>query len=138
MERAIGSHMKGRKRHGWQGTGLTMKTFLYIEQHPSTSTLRHILMGKGTGSSSHYCCRHKHQSLCDNCNLFEQTACGCHHKVLANHPFNLHTSHARHEGVPSFNPGEGKMRSTWDMADPPAKNSPRFFECSYKLQVPFL
>ena len=45
MEWGTGSLMKGRKRDVWRGTGPAVKTFLYDEQHPSTSTLHHILMG---------------------------------------------------------------------------------------------
>ena len=64
--------------------------------------------GRGTGRISHYHCQHKHLSSCTNSNKFEQIACGCHHKVLANELFNPHPSHAWHEGVPSFNPGGRK------------------------------
>ena len=64
--------------------------------------------GRGTGRASHYHCQHKHLCSCANSNKFEQTACGCHHKVLAKELFNPHPSHAWHEGMPSFNPGGRK------------------------------
>ena len=64
--------------------------------------------GRGTGSASHYHCRQKHLRSCANSNKFELIACRCHHYVLANHPLNLHSSHAWHKGVPSFNPGGRK------------------------------
>ena len=46
IEQGTGSLMKGRKKDACCGIGLTVKTFLYIEQHPVTSTLCHILMGR--------------------------------------------------------------------------------------------
>ena len=64
--------------------------------------------GRGTGRVSHYCCQHKHLHSCTNSNKFEQIACGCHHKVLANQLFNPHPSHAWHKRMPSFNPGGRK------------------------------
>ena len=101
------------------------------------STLCHILVGgEVPGELAVTVGRHKRLRSCANSNKFEQTACGCHHKVLAKQLFNPHPSHAWHEGMPSFNPGgrkdavymgfggptsSGKMRSTRDMVGPPAQ-----------------
>ena len=86
-----------------------MKTFLYVEQHPAMSTLGHILVGgEVPGELAIMVVGTNAYIPAPRVNKFEQTACGCHHKVLANQLFNPHTSHAWHEGVPSFNPGGRK------------------------------
>ena len=48
---------------------------VYLVLHPNGGT--------GTGRASHYHCWHQCLHSCANSNKFEQTACGCHHKVLA-------------------------------------------------------
>ena len=68
--------------------------------------------GRGTRRVSRYHCRHKCLRSCTNSNKFEQTACRCHHKVLANQLFNPHPSHAWHKGMPSFNP-EGRKDAVY-------------------------
>ena len=49
--------------------------------------------GRGTGRASHYCCQHKRLCSCTNSNKFEQTACRCHHKVLAKQLFSRDFAH---------------------------------------------
>ena len=84
---------------------------IYLMLHPSG--------GRGTRRASHYHCRHKCLRFCANSNKFEQTACRCHHKVLAKQLLNPHSSHAWHKACHLLTLGEGKMWSIWDMAGLP-------------------
>ena len=105
-----------------------LSPYTHAQQHTRTSRTFYIFALPPTRYTSKQTLQC--QCLCANCNQFEQTACGCHHEVLANHLLNLRTSHTWHEGMPSFNPGGRKDAVYTGYGGPTSSKFSRFLSAA--------